>query len=186
MKNVAFLLTAVFIGLVQSVHAADSSWAQWPAKSQDCDASIWVPPAFKMIPSTVQQSDRTIINARVRSPEGAVEFAVTAIYTRKMEPTVKARTIALPLLPGEHITERTPKQRIIKASEGDYLLYDEDTTVQGPKGAYTRYFHLEISTGSRPGASSVLWEFKAVDEPARKAHQVTYQQFKEKVNFGED
>ena len=185
-KKVAILIAVVFIGLLQSFHAADSPWTLWPAGSQDYDASIQIPPAFKKIPSAVRQSERTMINARVRSPDGTAEFAVTAVYVRNLEQSVKARTIALPLLPGEHIAERTPKERKIKDSEGDYSLYDEDITVQGPKGAYVRYFHLELSTGSRPGASSVLWEFKVVDEHARITYQAAYQQFKEKVNFGED
>jgi hypothetical protein len=185
MKSIVVLALGVLLFAVAQVRAAEK-WTQWPPGRQEVEANLQIPPNFKKIPSLVKRTDRVIIDGRFRSPDGTAEFAVTAIYARNMEKTVKARTIELPLLPGERVTERTPKEKKIPAEEGDYLLYDEDFIVEGPKGSYTRYFHLELSTGTRPGATSMLWEFKVTDERAKKAYQAIYQQFKKKVNLGED
>src|SRR5437016_4816066 len=133
MKIILVLFLAVLLFAPRASRAADAPWTLWPAGSRDYEPSLRIPPNFKKIPPLVHRADPMMLNGRFRSPDGTAEFAVTAVYARHLEGTVKARTIDLPLLPGERITERTPKERKIKAEEGDYVLYDEDITVEGPK-----------------------------------------------------
>ena len=194
MNNHFILSIAALIALVSPSSASDSKWKQWPANADDHEGlltSLRIPPKFKRIQPLVPDSERTLINGRFRSPDGNAEFAITAIWPRQMANSVKARSIKLPLLPGESVVKRTPKDEKITwlgedGKSGEYIHHFEDITVEGPKGAYTRYFRIELSTSSLPGTFSMLWEFKAANESARKAYQSTYKKFKEGLSLGED
>jgi transcriptional regulator NrdR family protein len=43
-----------------------------------------------------------------------------------------------------------------------------------------------FSTSTLPGASSILWEFRAADQRARKRYAAAYRKFKDSLEIGED
>lgn len=145
-----------------------------PLSLGNLDARI--PPSFKNIPPVVPQSAGTILNHRFQSPDGAVQFAITAISVRGLAPTVEARAIAIPLLPGEKITERIPARSSV---------YHEDVTVEGPGRSYTRYFSVDLSTAASGGYSR-LWEFWVQDDHALQMYKETYRAFKKSVKVKEE
>ena len=138
------------------------------------DASV--PSSFRSIQPLVPQSAGTILNYRLQSPDGTVQFAFAAISVRGLAPTVEARAIAIPLLPGEKITERIPTKGSV---------YHEDVTVEGPGRSYTRYFSVDLSTAASGGYSR-LWEFWVRDDHALQAYKETYRAFKKSVKFKEE
>jgi hypothetical protein len=150
-----------------------------PVLSRDLEGGISIPSNFKSIQPSVPQSARTILNRRFQSANGAVQFAVTAINVRGLAPTVEARTIAIPRLRGEEVTERTP-------SPVGNNHYHEDVTVEGPNHSYTRYFSVDVSTSSSVGAYSRLWEFWVRDEQALQTYKEIYRAFKKSVKFKEE
>lgn len=178
------LLLSLFLAFTPAAFPGETQWRKWPRGTQDSEASVRIPATFKVVVPGVKQSEKMLINGRFRSPDGAVEFAVAVTYVRGMERSVGARSISLPLLSGERVIARTPATRKVKSEYGDYVLYEEDITVERPKKSYTRYFRIELSTGSLSGASSCLWEFKAADERSQKAYQAIYRQFKKTLDLG--
>lgn len=167
---------------------ANGSWSRWPAGREDYEPSCEVPPGFQAIPPVARYDGPAPVslNARFRSENGSVEFAVTAISPRGLPPNVESRAIPLPLLPGERITSREPEWKSVSVQGTKAEHYHESIVVSGPDNAYTRYFSIELSTSNLPLAYSMLWEFKVRSENARKDFQSTYRQFKERVNLGED
>ncbi len=105
---------------------------------------------------------------------------------RDLAPTLEARAIRLPLLEGERVVKREPLWRNVNFHNSRFKHYEVAITVEGPKNAYTRYFRIELSTGSLPNAFSILWEFKVADEKTRRDFQEIYRNFKKRVNLGED
>jgi len=186
MKTLILLLVFVaLIPLTGSLQAQGNNSLRWPPQAGPDDASIRIPAAFTIIPSLARTPVEPLLNVRVRSSEGSVEFALAAISARGLPNTVEARALALPLAPGERIVSRSPSTRALRGETGDYVHFNEDITVEGPGGAYTRYFRRELSTSNLPGASSVLWEFKVTGDKARKSHQEAYRQFKKSHTLGE-
>jgi hypothetical protein len=178
---------AFLFGLISmAAMAAEPGWRTWPAGRTEQEASVRIPPGFKPIAATVPKSERTLLNGRFRSADGAVEFAVAATYVREAPRNVKARSIPLPLGPGEVVKTRKPVDRTVQSPAGEYALHEEFIVVEGAKSPYTRYFHLEVPLHSFPGAAAVLWEFTARDEAARARYQAWYRTFKESLNLGED
>jgi hypothetical protein len=51
---------------------------------------------------------------------------------------------------------------------------------------YTRYLLNSFSTGTLPGASSELWEFRSTDENSRRRSAALYKKFKDSLQIGED
>lgn len=182
--KIAFLFALLCLSAVS--RAAEPGWTTWPAGRTDEEASIRIPPGFKPITPTVAKSDRVLLNGRFRSADGAVEFAVTGTHVRELPRSVKARSIALPLGPGEVVRTRKPTDRTVQSPAGEYQLHEEFIVVEGAKSPYTRYFHLEVPLHSFPGAAAVLWEFTARDEAARERYQGWYRTFKASLNLGED
>jgi TIR domain len=157
-----------------------------PVPSRDLEGSISIPSNFKSIQPSVPQSARTVLNRRIQSADGAVQFAVTAISVRGLAPTVEARAIAIPRLQGEEVTERTPSRENFASMGDNYYVYHEDVTVEGPNHSYTRYFRVDVSTSSSVGASSHLWEFWVRDEQALQTYKEIYRAFKKSVKFKEE
>jgi hypothetical protein len=157
-----------------------------PLPSRDLEGSIIIPSNFKSIQPSVPQSARTILNQRLQSADGTVQFAVTAINVRGLAPTVEARAIAIPRLQGEEVTERTPSREDFASVGDNYYVYHEDVTVEGPNHSYTRYFRVDVSTSSSVGGSSRLWEFWVRDERALQTYKEIYRAFKKSVKFKEE
>lgn len=137
--------------------------------------SVSPPADFQRIASRVSNSARTVLNDRFESPDGTVQFAITAIRVGDLPPTVEARLIALPQGEGETLAERTPSR--------SSSLYHEDITVTGPRGSYSRYFALDISMSTNPDATTRLWEFWVRDERALQRYKENYRRFKSSVKF---
>jgi hypothetical protein len=83
MKSIVALFLSIFWFAMPELRAAEK-WTPWPAGSHEAEPSLQIPPNFKRIPSPVKQADPTILNSRFRSLDGTVEFAVTAVYARRM------------------------------------------------------------------------------------------------------
>lgn len=182
------LLNLLFIvSLFSSVITLHAEWQRWPDEGEaSTNPSIAIPDGFRKIrPLVPEPEEPALINARVRSPDGAVEFAVLANSARGMPPTIESRKLNPVLREGERITKSSTTSEVIESDYGDYLHYTEHIVVQGPDNAYTRYFRIQLSTGNLAGASTVLWEFLTKDEKSRKEYQATYQRFFEEVDFGE-
>ena len=157
-----------------------------PLSSGDSEATLSIPSNFKSIQPRIPQSARTVLNRRFQSTDGAVQFAITALEVRGLAPTIEARAIAIPRLPGEEVTERTPSREDFTSVGDNYYVYHEDVTVEGPNHSYTRYFRADVSTSSSAGASSRLWEFWVRDEQALQTYKEIYRAFKKSVKFKEE
>jgi TIR domain len=155
--------------------------ASSPSRSRDPEESFGLPANFRSIQPSVPQSARTIVNRRFQSTDGAVQFAVTSMNVRDLAPTVEARAVAIPRLPGEEVTERTPSRENFTSGGENYYVYHEDMTVEGPHHSCTRYFRTDISTSSAIGAYSRLWEFWVRDEQALQTYKEIYRAFKKSV-----
>lgn len=154
-----------------------------PSSANDLKGDIVVPANFKRIAPRVPQSSSTILNQRVQSNDGAVQFAITAIKVSGLAPTTEARAIKIPQLPGEAITERVSSKEDFTSAGGNYSVYHEDVTVEGPNRSYTRYFRTDISTSASVDATSRLWEFWVRDEQALQNYNEIYRAFKKSVKF---
>jgi hypothetical protein len=51
---------------------------------------------------------------------------------------------------------------------------------------YTRYLLNSFSTGTLPGAASILWELRVADDDARKRYAAAWRRFKDSLEIGED
>jgi hypothetical protein len=174
--------TAPTTAIVTATSAAPVQPPATSSLSRD-QADISLPPNFKNIRPIVPESPRTILNRRIQSVDGTVQFAVTVINVRGLAPTVEARAIAIPRQQGEEITERLPSKEEFESVGGNYSVYHEDVTVEGPNHSYTRYFRTDVSTSSEAGASSRLWEFWVRDERALLNYKEIYRAFKKSVKL---
>ena len=169
--------------------ARGGEWKRWPAKADEFAATIGVPPGFTPIrarqsPAAGNAGHEPLLDARFRSADRKVEFAVTVYYVRMWPQAPEARRIAAVIAPGEKIVDRKSNRKQFTGEHGDYWLYDEEMTVAGD--GYTRYLLNSFSTSNLPGAGSELWEFRATDEESRKRYTAAYKKFKDSLEIGED
>jgi len=155
-------------------------------KHHEYKASIDIPHGFSRISTGMKDMDHTLINTRIQSSDRTVAFGVYMLNVRSLSENVNARKIQLPLKRGEKVVDRESSVRNVKLDGGiRYQHYSEQITVSGPNHSYTRYFNLQVTTGSVPGAASVLWELQVANDSARKKYQKIYRQFKGSLDGGE-
>lgn len=183
----SFLLAGIFVCAL----ARGEEAKRWPAGADEFATTIGVPEGFSPVrwkPPAINAAGKKaplLLDARFRSPDGKVEFAVAIYYVRHAPSGADARRIAFSLARGEKITNRkTSRRRIAGRDGGDYWVYENAATVSGP--GYTRYLLNSLSTSSLPGATSDLWEFRVADEETRKRYAASYRKFKESLEVGED
>jgi hypothetical protein len=189
-KNIPFGLPACLLALVLTCPLArGGEWKRWPDKADEFAATIGIPPGFTPIrarqsPVAGNAGREPLFDARFRSADRKVEFAVTVYYVRMWPRAPATRRIAAAIAPGEKIVERKTSRKQFTGEHGDYWLYDEEMRVAGD--GYTRYLLNSFSTSNLPGASSELWEFRATDDESRKRYSAVYKRFKESLETGED
>jgi hypothetical protein len=186
MKAIAACLLAL---ILMPLVARGEEWKRWPDKADELAASIGIPPGFASIRARQPAPAGTVgheplLDARFRSADRKVEFAVTVYYVRMWSQAPKARRITAVIAPGEKAIERKTSRKKFTGEHGDYWGYDEEMTVAG--NGYTRYLLNSFSTSTLPGASSELWEFRTTDEESRKRYAAVYKKFKDSLNIGED
>lgn len=183
-------ISACLLALILMVPLArGDEWKRWPDNADELAASIGIPPGFTAIRGRQPAPAGTaghepLLDARFRSPDRKVEFAVTVYYVRIWPQPPKARRITAVIAPGEKVIERKTSRKKFTGEHGDYWGYDEEMTVAG--NGYTRYLLNSFSTGTLPGASSELWEFRTTDDESRKRYATVYKKFKDSLNIGED
>ena len=189
-KNILFRVSAGLLALVLMLPLArGAEWKRWPDKADEFGASIAIPPDFTPTRvwwpvSAVSSEHESLFDARFRSADHKVEFAVTVYYVRQWPQAPETRRITAVIAHGEKIVERKSSRKKFTGEHGDYWLYDEEMTVSG--NGYTRYLLNSFSTGTLPGASSELWEFRVTDGESRKHYAATYKKFKDSLEIGED
>ena len=179
-------------GVVVCSLARGEEAKRWPAGADEFATTIGIPDGFspkRWQPPPINAAGEKaplILQARFRSSDWKVDFAVAIYYVRHVPSDPEARRIAAPLMRGEKVTDRKTSRRKIAGRDGgaDYWHYEEATTVSGP--GYTRYLLNSLSTSSLPGATSDFWEFRAADEDSRKRYAAAYRKFKESLEVGED
>lgn len=155
-----------------SILAAGTSWPWWSRTGITQNApedicAVKMPPGFVPIAPMVGANGELSLNARFRSPDGSVEFAIAVAGEGAMQYQVGA---------GERVLSVKPTTVKGKGPQGQpYTSVHEEITIQGPKGSYTRYLKNE--------GSAFLWEFKVASEGARKNYQTTYVQFKKGLSL---
>jgi hypothetical protein len=177
----------VLILMQRSVHGDEGK--RWPEKAGEFAATIAAPPGFMPVrphgPALASRAAQNkLLDARFRSVDRKVEFAVTVYYVRHLPQTTEKRRIAAIIADGEKVIERKTSRKRFTGEHGDYWLYDEELSVAGD--GYTRYLLNSFSTGTLPGASSVLWEFRAADDNSRRRYAPLYRRFKDSLDIGED
>lgn len=161
------LIAPLFVLCASVAVAATNSWPWWSRNGltrnpPDIICAVKIPPGFTAITPTAKTTGRLKLNARFRSPEGSVEFAVAV---------GDEGTLGYQVANGERVLSVKPSTYKGKGPHGEsYTSRSEEITIQGPKGSYTRY--LKNDDGE------ILWEFKVASETARKKYQSTYIQFK--------
>lgn len=169
-----------------AVIAGEPTWKRWPADAEHVFGStIGLPPAFKIVSPDVHAKADTLLNARFQSHDGLVEFAVTVVNARSMGESISARSISLPLAPGERVVKKSNTTKPVTTEGASYVLYDEFITVEGPAQSFTRYFHRSLSTSRLPGASSVLWGLKHMKGASLASYQRLYSRFKASLEISE-
>jgi hypothetical protein len=182
------------LAIGQIALSQDATWDTWPKDAGQSDASIAIPPHFEVIhlksysPAFKGDKDnRLILDVRLRSPDGLAEFAVKMIDVRRMDHSPSARRIAWTRSArGETLVEKHSAKQDVNSEGPSYAEYTEDFVVENADLKYTRYFAETFSTGSLPGARSVLWEFKVADGEVRRKYQVLFQRFKASLRPGDD
>ncbi len=194
-KNRGNLMIAVRISLLVGIFccslASESEAKRWPVGADEF-STIEIPVGFAPMrwkPPSINAAGKKaplVLDGRFRSSDGKAEFAVAIYYVRHVPTEPDARRIAVPLARGEKIADRKTSRRKIAGEDGgaDYWLHEETTTVSGL--GYTRYLLNSLSTSSLPGATSDFWEFRVVDDEARKRYAIAYRKFKESLEVGED
>jgi len=163
---------------------------RYPEKAGEFATTVAVPSGFTAIRSARSGLGAgggeapLLLDARFRSPDRKVEFAVAVFHVRRLPADPAMRRIAVRLARGEKIIDHQSNRRKAVGEHGEYWLYDEETTVGGD--GYTRYLRHSFSTGSLPGASSVLWEFRVADEKARQNYAAAYRRFRDSLEIEED
>lgn len=189
-KSILFRVSAGLLALVLMLPLArGAEWKRWPDKADEFGASIAVPPDFTSTRArrpapAVSPEHEPLFDARFRSADHKVEFAVTVYYVRMWPQAPETRRITAAIAPGEKIVERKSSRKKFTGEHGDYWLYDEEMTVAG--NGYTRYLLNSFSTSNLPGAGSELWEFRAKDEQSRRRYAAAYKRFKDSLEIGED
>jgi hypothetical protein len=177
-KNILLGVSVCLLALVLlRPLARGAEWKRWPAKADEFATTIGVPPGFTPIgarrsPAAGDAGREPLFDARFRSADRKVEFAVTVYYVRMWPQAPEARRIAAAITSGEKIVERKTSRKQFTGEHGDYWLYDEEMTVAGD--GYTRYLLNSFSTSNLPGASSELWEFRATDDESRKRSSAVF------------
>ena len=167
--------------------ARGEEWTRWPPGADKFDTTIAVPPGFEAVrwrPPLPGKNALLLLGARFRSSDRKAEFAVAVYYARSLPTQPEARRVVITPARGEKVIERKSDRKKFSGEQGSYWGYDEETTIAG-KG-YTRYLLNSFSTGTLPGASSVLWELRVADESARKRHAAAWRRFKDSLEIGED
>jgi len=187
-KYISFNLSACVLILMLPC-ARGAEWKRWPEKGDEFAAIIDVPPGFSQLrarqsPAAGNAGHEPLLDARFRSADRKVEFAVTVYYVRMWPQAPEARRIAAVIAPGEKIVDRKSNGKQLTGEHGNYWLYDEEMTVAG--NGYTRYLLNSFSTSNLPGAGFELWEFRATDEESRKRYTAAYKKFKDSLEIGED
>lgn len=189
-KIILFNVSACLLALIL-LHstARGDEWKRWPGQGEEFAATIAIPPGFTLVrarqlASTVSAEHEPLLDARFRSADRKVEFALIVYYVRQWSPALETRRITAAIAHGEKVIERKSSRKQFTGEHGDYFLYDEEMTVAG--GGYTRYLLNSFSTSTLPGASSVLWEFRVTDEKSRRDYSAIYKKFKESLDIGED
>jgi len=189
-KRIPFGLSACLLALILTRPLArGAEWKRWPEKADEFAATIGVPPGFtptraRQSPAAGNAGHEPPLDARFRSADRKVEFAVTVYYVRMWPQSPETRRIAAAVAPGEKVLARKSSCKKFTGEHGDYWLYDEEMTVAGD--GYTRYLLNSFSTSNLPGAGSELWEFRATDEESRKRYTAAYKKFKDSLEIGED
>jgi len=189
-KSILFGFSACLLALILMLPLArGAEWKRWPDKADEFVATIGIPPGFtplraRQSPAAGNAGHEPVLDARFRSADRKVEFAVTVYYVRMWPQAPEARRIAAAIAPGEKIVERKSSRKQFTGEHGDYWLYDEEMTVAGE--GYTRYLLNSFSTSNLPGAGSELWEFRAKDEESRKRSGAVYKRFKDSLEIRED
>ena len=182
----ASLLASIFTSML----AHGEEGIRYPEKAGEFATTVVVPPSFTAIRSARsaigagQGKAPLLLDARFRSPDRNVEFAVAVFHVRRLPATPAMRRITVRLARGEKIIDHQSSRRKAVGEHGEYWLYDEETTVDGD--GYTRYLRHSFSTGSLPGASSILWEFRATDDTTRKSYAAAYRRFRDSLEIEED
>lgn len=189
-KNILLGISAGLLALTLMLPLArGDEWKRWPNKADEFAATIGNPPGFTPIrarqPSpTVSARHEPLLDARFRSGDRKVQFAVTVYYVRMWPQALETRRITAAIAPGEKVVGRKSSRKKFTGEHGDYWLYDEEMTVFGD--GYTRYLLNSFSTSTLPGASSELWEFRATDGESRKRYAGVYKKFKDSLDIGQD
>jgi hypothetical protein len=163
---------------------------RWPADAGENDTTIDVPSEFSAVAwqtpamSPSGKDAPLLLGVRFRSADGKAEFAVAVYYVRHIPSDPDARRISVLLSRGEKAAGTRTDRKKIAGENGDYWLYDEETTVTGD--GYTRYLLNSFSTSRLPGATSIQWEFRAADEDSRKRRAAAYRRFKDSLITSED
>jgi hypothetical protein len=180
-------LIALLAFLFGSALASGEEWKRWPSGADEFATTIAVPPGFKEIrwrpPSPATQAS-LLLGGRFRSADGKAEFAVAVYYVRALPSKAEARRIRTTPASGEKVGRQKSNRKKFSGEHGPYWGYDEEMTIEG-KG-YTRYLLNSFSTGTLPGAASILWELRVADDDARKRYAAAWRRFKDSLEIGED
>ena len=185
----ALRLSLLLWWIVGASFVSAAEWKRWPNKADEFSDTIAVPAGFAVVrsqpPPMREGKEKTplLLHARFRSPDGKAEFAVTVYYVRQVSSEPEMRRIAVLLGRREKVASGGDSNRKkFSGEQGDYWLYDEETTVNG--AGYTRYVLNSFSTSNLPGARSIQWEFRVADEHARKRYAEMYRRFKDSFEGG--
>jgi len=170
--------------------ARGEEWKRWPEKADEFATTVLVPTGFTLIRTQPPVLGKgagdasLLLDARFRSPDRKVELAVAVFHVRGASTKPEMRRIAVRLAPGEKVIDSQSSRKKATGEHGDYWIYEEETTVRG--SGYTRYLRHSFSTGSLPGASSIVWEFRAADESARINYAAAYRRFRDSLEIEAD
>lgn len=189
-KNVLLSVTACLLALLlMPPLARGAEWKRWPNNADEFATTIAVPPGFTPVRArlpvpTVSAAHEPLLDARFCSADRKVEFAVTVYYVRQWPQAPETRRITAVIARGEKVIGHKSSRKKFTGEYGDYWLYDEEMTVAGD--GYIRYLLNSFSTGTLPGASSELWEYRSTDENSRRRSAALYKKFKDSLQIGED
>jgi len=184
-QNTARIALLAF--LFSSALASGEEWKRWPSGADEFATTIAVPPGFKELrwrpPSPATQAP-LLLGARFRSADGKAEFGVAVYYVRALPSKAEARRILTTPASDEKVGRQKSNRKEFSGEHGPYWGYDEEMIIEG-KG-YTRYLLNSFSTGTLPGAASILWELRVADDDARKRYAAAWRRFKDSLEIGED
>ena len=187
--NLARLLISFWIVMGTSAFSGEE-WRRWPKGSNEFETTIEIQPGFEVLRWRPANSLRPakdapiLLGVRLRSPDGKAEFTVVVYYVRNLPREAEVRRIPLAAGSGEKATKSKSTHRKVKGEQGNYWIFDQEITVEGP--GYTRYILNRFSTSGLPGATSDYWEFRVSDESARERYAAMWKRFKESLEIGED